>query len=355
MSGKRILDAVALLNVSHNIVVKHFEIRLGQAQVYTQSSSIARAVRKQGLPILATAVSRFASSQSPSRPPKEGIEQDHFYTPSADNSAAESTSTGDLSVEQAKANRESLPDGTIPPQGSSIGEETGDGITFNKTPAGETPQHPVESEHGQSLHFKSSTKPNLPGSTPFSSLTPDQARQAQRQSEDQIPARSAEPPSADETGPEFGVEQEQDIFYQPPHNAKPVLSALPRVRVPKIENDVQEGDSHIEPGLNADVYYHGSKRAVDADEPTEEQLSQIFHNPRNARMFAQKAKYAPSGVHPGVHPASSNRPRQLHTMQIQRQGASKSEVESLKQLGADLASDVQKANVSVPDQCLERD
>ena len=348
MSGKRILDAIALFNVSRNIAAKHFDIRLGQAKVYSQSSSVIKSLRRQGLPILATAVSRFASSQSPSKPQRQGILQDHFYKPSAENAAAESTASGDLDVEQAQAKRQPLPDGTIPPEDSPIGEEAGDGMTHSNVPSGETAQHPVGSEVAQDLHFQSSTRQNLSGTMPSDSLTPDQAREAQRQSEDPIPAQAAEPPSAEEMAQEFGVEQEQDVFYQPPDTAKPVLSALPRVRVPKTENDVQEGDSHLEPGLNADVYYHGSKREVDADEPTEEQLAQIFHNPRHARTFAQKAKYAPGGIQPGVHSVSADRPRQFHTMVARRQRIPNQDAESLKQLGADLAEDVQKINVSLP-------
>ena len=342
MSGKRILDAVALFNVSRSIAAKHFDIRLGQAKVYSQSSSIAKAVRRQGLPILATAVSRFASSTSSSKPQKEGIQQDHFYKPPTENPQTQSAPLEDLDVEQAKAKRSPLPDGTIPPEGSPIGTEEGDGMSFNKVPAGESAQHPVESEGSQGLHFRSSTKANLPDPTSSSGLTPDEARTAQRQSEDQIPANTAQPLSAEETSQEFGVEQEQDTFYQPPDSVEPVLSALPRVRVPKTENDVQEGDANIEPGLNSDVFYHGSKREVDADEPSEEELNKLFHNPRNARMYAQKAKYAPGGVQPGANPAST---RRFHSMRVNRQKASETDAESLKQLGADLAKDVQKNNV----------
>jgi aarF domain-containing kinase len=350
MSGQRILDAVALLKVSRNIAVKHFDIRYAQAKLYGQSSSVAKAIRRQGLPVLATAVSRFASSQSSSKSRKEGIQQDHFYKPSAENTAAGPTTRGNLPVEQAKAKRNPLPDGTIPANNSPIGAETGDGMSFSKVPAGETAQHPLNSDGPPDLQFHSSTKPNLPGSISFDSLTPNRARTAQRQSEDQIPTQTAGPPTSDETAPEFGVEQEQDIFYQPPNTVRPVLSALPRVRVPKIENDVQEGDLHIEPGLNADVYYHGSRREVDADEPTEDQLSQIFHSPKNARMFAQKAKYAPGGVQHGAHPASTKRPRQFHTTSASRHKSPASDAESLKQLGADVFKDIQKTNVRAPAQ-----
>jgi aarF domain-containing kinase len=347
MSGKRILDALSLLSVTRTIVRRHFDIRLSQAQLYAQSSSLLKTARRQGLPILANAVSRFASStrRQSSQSRKEGIKQDHFYTASDANSTADAAPEAELDIAQVKAERSPLPDGTIPPSDSPIGAETGDGITYSKVPAGETPQHPVDTKGGfEGLQFAASTRQNLPGSDITTRLSSEHARKAQRQSEDQIPARTAEPPSADDTAPEFGVEQEQDVFYQPPDSVRPVLSALPRVRVPKTENDVQEGDAHIEPGLNADVYYHGSKREVDADEPTEEQLAQIFHNPRHAKMYAQKARYAPGGVGPGAHPASS---RRFHTVSVRGQKPS-ADAQSLKQLGADLAKDVQQNTVSSP-------
>ncbi|KAH0841133.1 hypothetical protein AYO21_06622 [Fonsecaea monophora] len=340
MSGRHILDALALLSASRNVAAKHVDIRLAQARLYGQSSSVIKAVRTKGLPILATSVSRFGSSSQPlSKSPSEGIDQDIFYTRSDKGSQTQANSRNSLNIEQAQARRTPLPDGTIPPHDSSIGAEEGDGITFNQVPTGETPQHPLESGHTQDLKFRSSTRPNLPGTTSFGHLSPDEAREAQRQSEDQIPANSAEPPSPEENTREFGVGQEQDVFYQPPGSVKPVLSALPRVRVPKIENDVQEGDSHIEPGLNADVYYSGSKHeAGDEDEPTEEQLSGLFRNPRNARTYGQKARYAPGGVSA----------RRFHSKCVTLQKASDKDAESLEKLGAELAKDAQKINSQQP-------
>ncbi|KIW90363.1 uncharacterized protein Z519_09008 [Cladophialophora bantiana CBS 173.52] len=340
MPGRHILDALALLSVSRNVAAKHLDIRLAQARVYGQSSSVVKAIRTQGLPILATSVSRFASSSQPlSKAPKEGIEQDHFYVRSAEGSQSQASAGKGLNVEQVEARRTPLPDGTIPPNNSLIGGEEGDGITFNQVPAGETPQHPLQTEAAQDLKLNSSTEPNLPGTGSFEALSPDAARKAQRQSEDQIPATSAEPPPREDTAQEFGVEQEQDVFYQPPDSVKPVLSALPRIRVPKTENDVQEGDSHIEPGLNSDVYYSGSKRQAEAeDEPSEEQLARLFRNPRNARTYGQKARYAPGGV----------TARRFHTMSAMRQKTSGADAESVKQLGAELAKDVQKSNMQRP-------
>ncbi|KAJ9498622.1 hypothetical protein LTR99_007928 [Exophiala xenobiotica] len=332
MSGKRILDAIALFNVSRNVAVNHVDIRFSQVKLYGQTSSVVKALKSRALPALATSVSRFASSSSPTKHLKEGIQQDHFYDRSDLNSAAQSAQSSDLDVEQAKAKRSPLPDGTIPPEGSPVGQETGDGMSFGKRPVGETPQHPVEAEGAQDLHVKSSGKSTIPDPT-GSSLSPNEARRLQRQSEDQIPARTAEPPTAEATSSEFGVEQEQDVFYQPPDSIKPVLSALPRVRVPKTENDVQEGDSHIPPGINADVYYSGSKPQAGTvdNEPDEAQLSQLFHNPRHAtKLLGQKAQSIPSSR------------RRFHTVRASQQKASNTDEDSIKQLAADMAKDAQR-------------
>ncbi|EXJ85403.1 aarF domain-containing kinase [Capronia coronata CBS 617.96] len=333
MSGKRILDVVALFNASRKVVSKHFDIRLSQVKLYGQTSSVAKALKRQGLPILSTAVSRFASSQSPPKTAKEGIYQDHFYEPSEQNSPAQPPPTNDLNVEQATPTTVTLPDGTISPENTSNGKEAGDGMSFSGRPAGETAQHPVGNgdKAGQDLQVKSSTKSTIPEPSLDSSLSPDAARKLQRLSEDQIPAQTAEPPKPQEDGAEFAVGQEQDIFYQPPDSVKPVLSALPRVRVPKTENDVQAGDSHIPPGINADVYYSGSKQIE--SEPTEEQLAQLFHNPKHAKLLAKKTGH--SGYGPGGK-------RQFHTTRLNPQQRSNGETDSIRELAADMARDAQK-------------
>ncbi|KEF58221.1 aarF domain-containing kinase [Exophiala aquamarina CBS 119918] len=334
MSGKRILDAVALFNISRKIATKHFEIRFSQVQLYSQTSSLIKALRTQGLPVVAAAASRFASSRSPPGPSREGIDQDHFYKPSEQNSSSEPLASEDLEVEQANAKRHPLPDGTIPPRDSPIGEEASDGITLNKRPTGESPQHPVGKHAHADLSPKSSNRSTIPDPT-SNPLSSEEVRSLQRQSEDQIPTRSAEPPTGGEPSREFGIEQEQDVFYQPPGSVKPVLSALPRVRVPKTENDVQEGDSHIPPGINADVYYSGAKSPDGGNEPTEQELSQLFRSPKNAKAFAQKSKYAP-----GVSA------RSFHTSTVFREKSSATDAESIKQLAADMANDAAKLNAS---------
>jgi aarF domain-containing kinase len=358
MSGKRILDAVALLKASRNIAAKHVDIRLSQADIYTKTSSLFKAVQSQAPAPFAVAAQSFSQSvssaakQTDAKEPiphegaepgsiasdaREGVKQDHFYKPSVRNSSLDPGPEQELEIDQQPAARRPLPDGTIPPTESPIGAETGDAQTFYKRPTAEDGQHPIEGDDGH-LNIKPASESTIPDPSLPKPMSSKAARQAQRQSEDQIPAHTADPPvPEDDVPPGFSVEQEQDVFYQPPDSSSPVLSALPRMRVPKIENDVQAGNTHIPEGLNADVYYSGDQDVEKhGDEPTEEQLSQIFANPRIARMLGTKAKYVPPGV----------QRKPFHTATRVFQKTSEAEKEDLKRLAADMAKDVQNTKVS---------
>lgn len=336
MSGKRILDAIALLRVSRNVAVDHFAIRASQLELYGKTSSLAKALRQQ--PLTASSFSSRSGSSlrknddliphadkvSGAKTQEEGIKQDHFYTRADENAASSSPPRESQTVTQSKADRYPLPDGTIPPANSPISEDVGDPESEYRRPKVDVAQEPLEGEAKQSLQPESSSRSTIPDPN-AKPLSPDEARKAQRQAESQIPARSAEPPSSDNE-PEFSVDQEKDVYYQPPGQTKPVLSALPRMRVPKVENDIQGGDPHIPKDINADVFYSGAKEK-EVSEPSEEQLEQLFHSPRSAKLLGKKSKYLPGGS-----------ARQFHTTRAVLQ--SDSEKEDLKKLAADMAKDV---------------
>jgi len=371
MSGRRILDAVALFNASRNVAAKHFSIRFSQLELYGKTSSLAKAARRQN-PVLSTTVQNFtqaaanaARSQNQSTqipaggnvpsatspvPSEEGVKQDHFYDRSEQHSSVEPAPDESLTVEQAKATREPLPDGTIPPAGTPVDDGVGVPDTFNTRPTTETSQKPLDSQPQADLSVQSSGRSSIPEPSVQNPLSSEDAKRLQRQSESQIPVRSAGPPDSEASSPpfgaqssearDFGIEQEQDVYYQPPGTSSPVLSALPRVKVPKSESDVQEGAPGLSKNINADVFYAGSEKG-EADEAkqelAEEQISQLFHSPRVARMMSgKKGGYVPGGV----------RSKGFHT----RAGQLKDDVretEDIKQLAADMAKDAQKPNVSI--------
>ena len=371
MSGKRVLDAMALLQASRSIAAKHLNIRLSQVDIYTKTSSIFKAARTRAPPTFVAAAQSFSQSaaqpartQNPndhipgegtaegkiSSASREGVEQDHFYKRSEDNAVVDPAPQEDLEVEQRQAQRQPLPDGTLPPEDSPIGAGRGDADTVNQRPVTEGAQHPTQ-DGGEHLNINSSIQSTIPEPSVQKPLDSEAAMQAQRQSESQIPRKTADPPppefsapaiiADDDVSQEFSIEQEQDIFYQPPDTTSPILSALPRMRVPKIENDVQAGNSHIPKGLNSDVYYSGNRAAEtgsSGDELSEEQLAQIFSNPRVARMLGStaKGKYVPRGI----------QSRPFHTYPAHRQRSTKEEKDDIKQLAADMAKDVHDHDVS---------
>jgi aarF domain-containing kinase len=343
MSGKRILDAVALLSAGRNVAAKHFKIRLSQVDLYNKTSSIGKAIRsrtERAAPAVYTSAQSFTSTASHAArrshdtpiPAQENVADpnsaaskdgepmsDHYYERSTENTAVDSDPQEELNVEQEKAKTEPTADGSIPSRDYPIKTSPAGEETSNRRPITATNQDPLETV---------ATQESLKTTTSRQSLSSDEAKTLQRQSESQIPAQPAEPPESSE----FGVEQEQDVFYQPPGATSPVLSALPRMRVPKVEWDVQGGDPHIPGGINPDVYYSGRDSAeVSDEEPTEEMLSQLFHSSKVSRMLGNKGKPSPGGAR-----AFHNTSRRLQE--------STNEKEDIKRLAADMAKDVHDSN-----------
>lgn len=354
MSGKRIHDAMALLSASRNIAVKHFEIRLSQVELYNKTSSFSRAIQSR---TNLAASNIHASSQSFSNLTSHGVQHsqettipaqesvaepksdaskdsepmsDHHYERSTENTVVDPAPQQDLDIEQEKAKRQPLPDGTIPPNDSATNTRAGAPESFSTRHVGKGNQDVLKaSSHQEDLTVTASDRSTIPGpGINNTGLSSEEARILQRQSESQIPARPADPPQP--TG-EFGVEQEQDVFYQPPGTTSPVLSALPRIRVPKVEWDVQGGDSRVTGGINPDVFYSGCELPapgpVAEEEPTKEMLSQLFHSSKVSRMLGKKGSFSAGG------------PRAFHAV-AHRQVELSNEEEDLKRLAADMAKDV---------------
>lgn len=83
------------------------------------------------------------------------------------------------------------------------------------------------------------------------SLTPEDARKTQRQSEYQIPAAGATY-SGNEVPEGLSVSQQQEVFYRPSQEKAPELSGLPRVKLPK---DGGKEQVSIDQDINADVFH----------------------------------------------------------------------------------------------------
>ena len=347
----RFLDAAAMLKVVRQIAQKHIDIRLAQTDVYLKTSSVAKSLRSQPQPQLFSYAgaphdarpfsqshrSTAKSGTNPSTSAQE-LNQDSHYVPPKEQ-APPTGSHSDLQVDQQDAARYPLPDGTIPPEHGQFTSDSADPESFSQVDDTELPKRPLENNDRsteKSMDINGSSIPNIPApkSAKSQRLSSHEKKVLQRQSEDQIPAQPAKPPGreayhvkpvADDVA-EFGVAQEQDVFYQPPDSTAPVLSALPRIRVPMVEWDIQGGDSHIPNGLNADVYYSGTSSM---SEPSEEMMSQIFHNPKIARLLG------------GAKNPSQSFARAYHTGSRLHQNQGQRERDELETLAKDIASDAQ--------------
>lgn len=358
MAGQRILDMLSLLRAVRTVSAKHHEIRQGQATVYAQTSSLIKAATSriqpavqqfdQSMPL--RPVSKFFSRASSSVKNTSGgwtsgtgdiLQQDHHYEKSEKYSTIDPVSDQTAQVRQSDDSREALPDGTIPPKGGLPASGSRDTESFSRRSRMERPTRPLakSDKEGQPAIEVGVHEQVLMSKPPLSaaSLSFEDRKILQRQSEDQIPSETAIPPpvtnydpeSAGEEEREFGVEQEQDLFYQPPGVTAPVLSALPRIRLPKIEWDIQAGDPHVSNGLNSDVYYSGGSRSEGLSDQT---LAQIFQSPKVARMLGRGTRFT----------ASTPFARAYHTRAHLLKNQSSSEEESIRQLAEDVAVDTEK-------------
>jgi aarF domain-containing kinase len=356
MSAKRLLDAVAVFNATRTVAYNHFNIRRSQFDLYARTSSITRGINRAGrsgndvsnaanyLRQSATGAANANPNSSPETPEPEAVEgeeqsvkrtegigQDHHYERSQENSVANSVPKQDLEVQQDKAKNDPLADGMIP------------------------------SRHHRLIQTV----------TDEQDLSLEEAMKLQQQSEAEIPSQTARQPIAEyfsttTEGPEFGVEQEQDVFHQPSDSAAPVLSALPRFKIPKTEEDVLGGDPHIPQKINGDVFYSSRQLPQDVlanqitqEDLSEEMISSLFRSPRVARLLSTKSTNTPGGIRArGSRMYATSRPpfaqgkadiSEARVGGSQTGKGSEPDAETLKILATDLSRDAEmESAVSTP-------
>lgn len=355
MSGKRLLDVAALFKATRSVALKHAALRTRQFEAYKRTSSLVKAVADQTDRIILTAKAASAlrgrlqdsgkdystqassggpSEQAPQVPSREsvqtpegapikkhGLQQDHFYERSEQNTTAQPPPNDDIGVQQESAKRYPLPDGSIPPIESHFDTPTQDGGSYAQLPRTDPVKDPLTQNTNQpqgKIEPVSSGQSSIPDPSKENTLpSPEDARKLQRQAENQVPSQAAEPPPAsasdvnatrDNQGEtaELGLGQEQDVFYTPSPKASRVLSALPRVKLPKnTVNEQHSIDRVPDERINQDVFYsshsHGQEQAVpeqqaipQQDKPSEDMYSELFHSPKVAMLLKGGPKPADS-------------------------------------------------------------
>lgn len=349
MTGRKILDAAAILKASRAVASKHVALRRHQLDAYSKTSSLAKAVKSQtdrvtltvkaasalakrfnGLgpeyytraPTYRNATSdRPKSSQIHVEPEsdgvagKQGLEQDHFYERSEANTTGEATPDGNLEVKQAEAKIYTLPDGSVPPAGSADNLSKQKRESYSEMSQEEPVKAPLSGNKAEAEEiFQPASSGSISTPRPMQddrSLSPDQVRKAQRQAEKQIPSQAAQPPRAAEPNRQISgarideqidlkVGQEPDVFYTPSSSSGQVHSGLPRVKLPRNTEDAQEGDEHaLDAAKIQDVFYSSGSRVQnqtvpevqaipEKEELSDDKYSKLFHSPKVARMLGRQ-------------------------------------------------------------------
>ena len=327
MTGRRLLDVAAIFKASRGVAAKHVALRQHQLDVYSKTSSLAKAIKSQTdrVTLTAKAASDLAKRFSGPGPDHStqagqserssqdnigiqdaagvnkisekdhGLSRDHAYQSSDQNSPA------DLATKQERAKKYPLPDGSILPVDPVEVSKRDEG-SYSEMPQTNTVKAPLADPReatGEGLPLTLSGRTSSPNPIVGKALTASEKdRNLERQAEKRFPSQAAERSSAaysEELG--LQADRDQDVFYTPSLSDEQVVSALPRVKLPKNTEDAQNSDVHVpDAKLNQDVFYSASSKSEEQilpqaqavpeqDELSEEAYTELFHSPKVARML----------------------------------------------------------------------
>lgn len=361
MSGRRLVDAAAMVKAARGVVSKYAALQRRQLDIYSKTSSITRAVRYQTsegtfkvgagsvrvkgsgkdlnehAPGKETPVTSQASTIGGRKQveKKYGLEQDHFYTKSEANTTAQPLPDSELDIRQENAKRYPLPDGSIPPAKPDISVPKRDQDAFSETTKRVLGK---DSLAGKINGANSSPQPVLPGGTSIPDpevkaklSIPDRTLELQSDPENQIPSVSAEHPNArlqseatpqDPVAGKRALGLEQDVFHTRSSKATRALSPLPRVMIPKVTGATQGGNFQVsDDQINQDVFYSAPSKdqqqpipevqaLPEQEQPSDDMYSEIFQSPRVAKLLKGERKQG--------NPASDLKPRAVHDTPVEQ-------------------------------------
>lgn len=327
MTGRQILDAIFIIKASRSVIAKHIDLRRRQLDVYSKTSSLAKAVKSQTsrFPFIARTVSNLADQVKSSRgygsasptAPQVASKHDPQMTGS-ENTEGTDTSPGanptteqipgeELGTRLDNAKRSSTPVESVLLRKDEKPSPNRGRDTFSDRSLTESRTNPLGDTDGKSdeiLQPSSTTRTSIPTpSTHESSTEHDRARKLQRLAEEQVPSISAEahPPSEIQTPAsnhrlgEPDTNKQQDVFFTRPVHSSPVLSSLPRVKLPKTTTSTQDGIENLSNvDINQDVFYSAkpagspvpdAQALPEQGQPSDAMYSEIFHSPRVARLL----------------------------------------------------------------------
>ncbi|KAF2199670.1 ABC1-domain-containing protein [Delitschia confertaspora ATCC 74209] len=345
MAGRRLLDAAKLFNASKSIAKQHITLRQQQLDLYSKTSSLAKALKNQTDRVTLTAQAAIALSNrfNDSAPPpytasfdsaetpvrengnipkkdtvhggkgsgriKEGLEPDHHYTRSKENATTAPVVDHELPIQQEEAERRPLPDGTIPISGTKLEGQAVDRDTFSERATLEPPKAPLADEPIADLEKDEGIKPissaasTIPTPSKSHRISSEAARKLQRQAEFHVPSTPdrAQPLPQSAQAEKLSEGRDRDILYNRSVEGKAEYSSLPRTKIPKHTEDKQMSHDNVDDGkLDQEVFYStpkpGEEKAQKQETPQEvavpdqEQIPEgintdVFRTKRVAQML----------------------------------------------------------------------
>ena len=254
MASKRLLDAARLVNAGSHVAKQHLALRRDQWDVYSRTSSLAKAAKSQTdrVTVTAGAAWELARRLNETGPSWQHTTTEHTpprkqQSPGTDQTSRSFTESENR-PDQAGTAQQSVHVGTEPPARDST----------------QYRNHEVGDEHSDSLR----------------------KREHQRISEGQIPTRSAGTPPQSR-------QATQDTFDQRAESSSAVLSSLPRTKIPKHASSPNTQDRPTETvDINQDVFYvpgEAAKIQSSGALPDDASISDVFHSRRLSRMLDPKA------------------------------------------------------------------
>jgi aarF domain-containing kinase len=404
MAGRRLVDAAKLFNASKSVAQKHIALRSSQLDAFNKTSTLAKAVKNQTDRITLTAAAaielskrfseeaptyaRAAAEQATGTPKhheniprketverdvggtggKEGLEQDHHYDRSEQNTSVRPPPEAELDIKQEEAPRRPLPDGTIPSAGVTLEQEEKGQDTFSERPVAEPPKDPLAQEkHDQTRQEDEGIKPVESDKSTIP--LPGQPRGQSSAASEAIPshANDLQRPQISSKIKELQQGHDRDVFYARSVEAQSAPSSRPRTQIPNHTATKQSSDQHVDDKqLNQDVFYSVPEPGQQSELP-EGINTDVFHSPKVAKMLGsdpfsrkERAKRRGPSINPFIppqyqaghgHDAASKQAQPSRPEQTAQNVQSQTNEGEMQALASQLAQEAQSNATAAPEVC----
>ena len=294
MSGKRLLDAAAVLKAARSVASWRIVLQKNRLDTYNKTSSLSHAIKSQTDRITLTAQAAIRLSQR--------LKATTYPIPSEDAIRTPTHTSNRASTEQEEVQARSREESNT----KTGATNTFDGISRTQQ-EGIFPSTLLDQARTSRGALNDIVDHNKSSIIPLA----DVAKLWQRQSEKQIPSQTAEQPpisfnKSESENKELDVDQDQDVFCTLSHASGQVPSSLSRAKYLKNTIDTQESDVHVTgESMNPDVVDSIiSKDTVqsasigenkpEAEHLSEDDCAKLFHSPKIASMLRGGSNKFPS-------------------------------------------------------------